>query len=237
MSVTAFAVVRRELAHHLAGMVEWKPHLGEFRQYQCASDARLTDGDMAACLFEATGDPAWVRVATDVVRTTGRIVLVGWSHGPIRGGHVDLDAQRGRSGREPREQAGSGPLPRYAGRMPRINRITTAHAWAVARCAGSYAESTNGLSLAKVGFIHSSYAHQVTRVADALYRGVSGLVLLLIDPARLTAELRGEDLDGHGKFYPGIYGPLNLDAVVEALSFESAKDGTSRLPAALGAET
>jgi 2-desacetyl-2-hydroxyethyl bacteriochlorophyllide A dehydrogenase len=45
--------------------------------------SRATDGDMAACVFEATGAPACVRQATDVVRTTGRIVLVGWSHAPV----------------------------------------------------------------------------------------------------------------------------------------------------------
>jgi threonine dehydrogenase-like Zn-dependent dehydrogenase len=31
-----------------------------------------------------------VRLATDVVRTTGRIVLVGWSHGPVQVDTVSL---------------------------------------------------------------------------------------------------------------------------------------------------
>ena len=117
--------------------------------------------------------------------------------------------------------------------MPRIYHITTAYAWAVARGAGSYSESTRGLSLAEVGFIHCSYAHQVTRVADVLYRGMSGLILLVIDPGRLTAELRDEDLEGRGEEFPHIHGPLNLDAVVEVLSFEPAEDGSFTLPAAL----
>jgi threonine dehydrogenase-like Zn-dependent dehydrogenase len=52
--------------------------------------ARLTDGELAACVFEATGAPACVRLATDVVRTTGRIVLVGWSHAPVEVDTVTL---------------------------------------------------------------------------------------------------------------------------------------------------
>jgi glutathione S-transferase len=116
--------------------------------------------------------------------------------------------------------------------MPRIYHITTAHAWTVARSTGSYGESTRGLSLAEVGFIHCSYAHQVPRVADALYRGASGLVLLVIDPDRLATELREEELDGRGEVFPHLYGPLNLDAVVDVVPFEPAEDGTFRLPAA-----
>jgi threonine dehydrogenase-like Zn-dependent dehydrogenase len=51
---------------------------------------RATDGEGAACVFEATGAPACVRLATEVVRTTGRIVLVGWSHGPVEVDTVTL---------------------------------------------------------------------------------------------------------------------------------------------------
>jgi uncharacterized protein (DUF952 family) len=125
----------------------------------------------------------------------------------------------------------------YSGPVPRLYHITTAHAWAMAQRAGSYGESTRGLSLAEVGFIHCSYAHQVPRVADALYRGMSGLVLLVIDPGRLTAELRDEARDGPGERFPHVYGPLNLDAVVDVLPFEPAEDGRFRPPAALEAET
>jgi threonine dehydrogenase-like Zn-dependent dehydrogenase len=45
--------------------------------------ARVTDGEMAAAVFEASGAPPAVRLTTDLVRSTGRIVLVGWSHGPV----------------------------------------------------------------------------------------------------------------------------------------------------------
>ena len=52
--------------------------------------ARVTDGEMAACVFEATGVPACVRLTTDVLRATGRIVLVGWSRGPVEVDTVGL---------------------------------------------------------------------------------------------------------------------------------------------------
>lgn len=52
--------------------------------------ASATDGDLAACVFDATGSPGCVRLATDLVRPTGRIVLVGWSHGPVEVDTVSL---------------------------------------------------------------------------------------------------------------------------------------------------
>ena len=115
--------------------------------------------------------------------------------------------------------------------VPRIYHITTASAWDKARSAGSYAESTRGLSLAQVGFIHCSYASQVSQVADAHYRGVPHLVLLVIDPTRLTADVRDEDLEGQGQSFPHIYGPLNLDAVLAAIPFSPGEDGSFAGPA------
>jgi uncharacterized protein (DUF952 family) len=103
--------------------------------------------------------------------------------------------------------------------VPRIYHITTASAWDLARGTGSYAESTRGLTLAEVGFIHCSHESQVAQVADAYYQGVPDLVLLVIDPNRLTAELRDEDLTGQGQSFPHIYGPLNLDAVVDVVPY------------------
>jgi glutathione S-transferase len=117
-----------------------------------------------------------------------------------------------------------------------LYHITTAAEWAAAREAGEYRLSTRGKTLAEVGFIHSSYANQVTRVADAVYRGMPGLVLLVIDPAAVRAEIREEPLAGTGERFPHIYGPLDVDAVVDVLPFEPTERGTFELPPGLGSE-
>ncbi len=66
------------------------------------------------------------------------------------------------------------------------------------------------------------------------YAGQPGLVLLVIDPARLTSELRWEPgVDLATELFPHIYGPINLDAVVHVIDFEPGLDGKFHLPASL----
>jgi uncharacterized protein (DUF952 family) len=84
-------------------------------------------------------------------------------------------------------------------------------------------------SLANEGFIHCSEPNQVIEVADNLFRGHSGLILLLIDPVRVVPEIRVEDA-GNGKLYPHIYGALNKGAVVGTIAFEPDTEGRFHLP-------
>lgn len=83
------------------------------------------------------------------------------------------------------------------------------------------------------GFIHFSEPSRVARAADFLYRGRTDLVLLCVDPDRLTAELRYEALTTDAPF-PHLYGPLNLEAVVRVVPFPPLPDGTFQLPAEAG---
>ncbi len=78
-------------------------------------------------------------------------------------------------------------------------------------------------SLESEGFIHCSKAEQITGVANAFYKGIEGLVLLHIALDKLQVEVRWEEAGG--EVYPHIYGPVNLDAVVEVEDFEAAEDG------------
>ncbi len=94
-------------------------------------------------------------------------------------------------------------------------------AWAEAQAQGSYQPP----SLEAEGFIHLSGEKQVIATANRFYRGQMGLVLLEIEGDRLQAELRYDDVPGHGTF-PHLYGPLNLDAVVKVWPFEPGVDGT-----------
>ncbi len=114
-----------------------------------------------------------------------------------------------------------------------VFHITSRAAWEAAQAAGVYRAD----SLDTEGFIHCSAADQVVRVANAFFRGQAGLVLLVIDPARLRAQLRYEPpadptgaFDAGGERFPHLYGPLNLDAVARALDFSPGPDGTFVLP-------
>lgn len=114
--------------------------------------------------------------------------------------------------------------------MSRIYHITSGDAWRRARAAGLYAAD----SLAAEGFIHLSTREQLLWVAGRFYRGTAGLVLLEVDPARLTAELRYEESEP-GQRFPHLYGPLNLDAVTAAHPFPPEPDGSFRMPEGVGA--
>lgn len=96
--------------------------------------------------------------------------------------------------------------------------------WESALAAGSYRRSTLDRSLEEEGYIHCSFAAQVQGVADRYYRGRPDIVLLTIDPARLTAPTQVEDL-GSGEAYPHVYGPLDVDAVVRVDEVPLGVDG------------
>jgi glutathione S-transferase len=106
-----------------------------------------------------------------------------------------------------------------------IYHIATAADWERARRDGQYTTSTRGLTLAEQGFIHTSTAGQVALVANAFYQGAPDLLLLVIDPGRVAAQIRYEPVPGQARPYPHIYGPLNIDAVVQTRPFEPRPDG------------
>ena len=56
-------------------------------------------------------------------------------------------------------------------------------------------------------------------MANAFYQGVPDLVLLTIDTERVASPIRYELVPGQDLPYPHIYGPLNLDAVIDTRPF------------------
>ena len=68
-------------------------------------------------------------------------------------------------------------------------------------------------SLASEGFMHCSNAGQVAGSANRFFAGLSDVLVLEIDPERLTSPLRDEPA-GDGQSYPHVYGPINRAAVV-----------------------
>lgn len=111
--------------------------------------------------------------------------------------------------------------------MRRIYHIATVADWERAQEDGAYTTSTRGRTLAEQGFIHASGAAQTAPVANRFYKDTGEpLVVLVIEVARLTAPLQYDDVPGSPDPFPHIYGPLNLDAVVDTLPFAPGPDGT-----------
>ena len=107
--------------------------------------------------------------------------------------------------------------------MDFIYHLALAKDWEQAKTSPSqeYAISTLGATLDEVGFIHCSFAEQVTRIADFIYKGVPDVILLTIDQTKLKYPVKLENLDGGTELFPHIYGALNLDAVVNVEPYET----------------
>ena len=115
-----------------------------------------------------------------------------------------------------------------------IYHITSWQAWSDARERGDYRTE----SLDTEGFIHCSTQEQVVPVAEKFYQGKGSLLLLVIEPERLTSDLKWEPPAGgapppgvpEGDLFPHIYGPINLDAVVRVFDLQSQPDGKYNFP-------
>ena len=115
-----------------------------------------------------------------------------------------------------------------------IYHITLLKAWQDALQRGEYRAE----SLETEGFIHCSTSAQVLPVAEKYYQRRDRLLLLMIDPDRLTSDLKWEPPSGgapppgvpEGDVFPHVYGPINLDAVVKVFDLETDLDGKYTLP-------
>lgn len=116
--------------------------------------------------------------------------------------------------------------------MNPILHIIPRAVWEQAQHGSSY----RGDTLDAEGFIHFSTPAQVVMVANARFHDHPGLLLLVVDPAKLTAELRYEapfeasNASEAAENFPHLYGPLNLDAVVRSVAFEPDSEGRFSLP-------
>ncbi|MCB9176545.1 MAG: DUF952 domain-containing protein [Caldilineae bacterium] len=109
----------------------------------------------------------------------------------------------------------------------RIVHVAQASDWARARLEGAYRPA----SLALEGYVHFSTPWQVPRIADGNFPGRDDLVALVVDPERLGVELRYENCEGGVEPFPHVYGPIDLDAVIEAIPLEwDARKAGYRFP-------
>jgi uncharacterized protein (DUF952 family)/ribosomal protein S18 acetylase RimI-like enzyme len=77
-------------------------------------------------------------------------------------------------------------------------------------------------SLDAVGFVHLSTPEQVHLPAERLYPGRRDLVLLVVDPVRLSDPVRfeaGVPADPGGMLFPHLYGPLPTSAVTSVVPY------------------
>ena len=93
--------------------------------------------------------------------------------------------------------------------MNLIYHIVSATDWAKQESQPDYEAS----SLQTEGFIHLSTKEQVDGVLSRYYQNVPDLLLLHVDVAKLTQELRYETATNNDQF-PHLYGPLNKTAVI-----------------------
>lgn len=108
-----------------------------------------------------------------------------------------------------------------------IYHITHENHWNLSQSQDSYRAS----SLESEGFIHCSTRQQILQVANHHYKHTDQLVLLVIQLEKLSSRVVFEGLhQGVGKNFPHVYGPINLNSVVQILKFPCLDDGTFTIP-------
>lgn len=95
--------------------------------------------------------------------------------------------------------------------MAIIFHLTTSQEWQEAQAKGRY----EAASLSDEGFIHCSEDRQVAGVLQRYFSGKTGLVKLSIETERLTSPLYYDWSPSVEDTFPHVYGPINLDAVVD----------------------
>ncbi|WP_261565066.1 DUF952 domain-containing protein [Frankia gtarii] len=112
------------------------------------------------------------------------------------------------------------------------------------------------VSLGTEGFIHFSTPEQIVGTANRFYAGRDDLLLVVVDPQRLTAPLRWEPPaavvpaapvatasvppaaatasgPATGELFPHLYGPIDAGAVAAVIPFPPGSDGTFSVPPTL----
>lgn len=73
--------------------------------------------------------------------------------------------------------------------------------------------------LEKEGFIHCSKVEQFDYVAPSFENKKYEFVLLCIEENKLISEVKYEDSDACGMYFPHVYGLINNDSILMVLPF------------------
>jgi uncharacterized protein (DUF952 family) len=95
--------------------------------------------------------------------------------------------------------------------MALIYHVTTRQEWDAAKEKGYYTAP----SLETEGFIHCSETQQISGVLRRYYKGRKDLIKLVIDTQKLKSPLKYELAPSVNENFPHVYGPINLDAVID----------------------
>lgn len=109
--------------------------------------------------------------------------------------------------------------------MRRLYHIAKSDDWDSALKTGEYRVGSLHRSFEKDGFIHLAYAPQVNVIADLIYSNTPDLKLLTIDPLQLTSEVVEEKAEYPEEYFPHLYGPLNVGAVIDVIVYKLMPDG------------
>lgn len=107
-----------------------------------------------------------------------------------------------------------------------IYKISDQPTWRAAEKAGTFIGSE--LDIAD-GFIHFSTAETVEQTAALYYAGVDDLLLIAIDPDKITDALKWEAART-GELFPHLYAPLPISAVLWAQPMPVGDDGKHLFP-------
>jgi uncharacterized protein (DUF952 family) len=95
-----------------------------------------------------------------------------------------------------------------------IYHVTDTKTWQNALDKGHF----EAASLHTEGFIHTSKKEQVAGVLQRYYKDREDLLLLHIDESLLTAPLKYEFSPSVNEVFPHVFGPINLESVVQTES-------------------
>jgi uncharacterized protein (DUF952 family) len=101
--------------------------------------------------------------------------------------------------------------------MEPIVIIARQSAWQDAKHKGIYAWSTIDSELKSDGFIHAANVNQALAIAARKYSKTKDLVLLFVDPKKLTTPLKYESTNSSPDSFPHIYGPVNTNAIYKVV--------------------
>jgi uncharacterized protein (DUF952 family) len=109
--------------------------------------------------------------------------------------------------------------------MKYVYHIAKEEDWRNAQADGLYEIGSLHRSFEQDGFIHLAYAAQVNVIADLIYSHTKELLLLTIDPLKLASAIKEERAEYPNELFPHLYGPLNVDAVVNVSTYTPLSNG------------